>query len=526
MQVDRPARIPVKRGAYQQNMSLCRKKTKENTGRGLLIITALLLFTFIQSGFPANVYPGVTKPDAGPNKTDAPNKINVIAELDGIPITTQDLLKRYNLFLVMSGSSSTYRERVSVNSYLDSYIKELLLLKEANRMKINAGRDEIEKEKKEFLEKNNISEDELLKNLADFKLTMDDVNRYFKNNIIIIKFGREKFGDIDVSDEDARKYYDRNIDSFVAPEKIAARHILICHKDSKGCRSDLGKEQAKKIAESIRKLATPGNFAELAQQFSTDRTGADGGDLGYITRGEAVPAFEKAAFALNKGEISDVVETEFGYHIIFVTEKRKARSVTFEEARESIKNDLKKEYIASALFSYSPQLLKEAHIKRFVPGQSLSIETGLNTDEEKAADKKSKSPLKNFKTFKSTGLATNVNSNGKPVILLFSSMGCSHCQWISETFDEVVKEYVQKGLIEAHHYDVDTKDDLLTRVHEAEIPEPYLKLKEERDKDYVPYFNFGGLYERNGNGYEEQDDFFAEEMEMRQVIDALLKLKK
>ena len=83
-------------------------------------------------------------------------------------------------------------------------------------------------------------------------------------------------------------------------------------------------------------------------------------------------------------------------------------------------------------------------------------------------------------------------------------------------------DYVEKGLIEAHHYELDTNDDLLTPERETEIPDGYLKLMEEQSDNIVPYFNFGGMYDRIGTGYEDQDDFFAEEMEMRQVIDTLL----
>jgi len=85
-------------------------------------------------------------------------------------------------------------------------------------------------------------------------------------------------------------------------------------------------------------------------------------------------------------------------------------------------------------------------------------------------------------------------------------------------------EYVEKGLIEAHHYDVVTKDDLLTSYIETKIPQKYLEINRKRNpKRYVPYFIFGCRFDRIGTGYEDQDDFFSEEMEMRQVIDALLR---
>ncbi len=498
----------------------------ENTKKNIILIAAVLSFTIIQPGFVSVALPDVADRGKTPDQDKDINKntvtSSIVAELNGVPISTQDLVKRYNLFLIMSGTLESSMDRVPVSSYLESYLTELLLIQEAKKMGISIGRDKVQEEKKEYLERNNLTEDEFLKTLPNFKLSMEDVDRYFENNLSILRLGSKKFGQNDISDKEAGEYYNKNKNYFNSPEKLAVSHILICHKDSYGCSSDLNKEQAKEFAENIRKLATPANFANLAKQFSTDRTGADGGDLGYITRGSAVPSFEKAVFKLGKGEISDVVETEFGYHIIYVRGKQKAISLTFEEAEDIIKKNLNENYIASKLFSYTGQLLQEANIKRFTTDFSQGNgDTAAETGDGKSG-KKAISEIREFPTFKSTGKTLNVNSKGQPVILLFTGIGCSHCQWISETFDTTVMEYVEKGLIEAHHYELDTYNDLLTPVHEPEIPPEHLKIMDEASRDAVPYFNFGGKYDRFGNGYEAQDDFFAEEMEMRQVIEALL----
>ena len=487
-----------------------RINSKRDTRYGLFIFAAVLFVIIMQPCFETSVYSDIVEKDSAPDKDI--NKISIVAELNGEPISTQDLLKRYNIFSFMSGASLKLKDRISVDFYLESYFTEQLLIQEAERMKINISRDEIEQEKKKYLTKNDVSEEEFEKSLPSFRLTMEDIDNYLEKNLMILRLGAKKFADIAVSDEEARKYYDRNYDYFHSPEKVSLSHILICHKNSTGCRSDLDEKQAKEFAENIRKLATPKNFANLAKQFSTDKTGADGGDLGYIARGSAVPPIEKVAFSLKKGEISDVVESEFGYHIILLTGKRKALSMTFNEARDLIIKNLKEQHIASELMHYSVQLLKTADIKKYTSG------LGKITDVEG----KSSIPSKEFRTFKNTGKAINFNSKGQPVILFFGSAGCSHCRWISETYDTVVMEYMEQGLIEAHHYDITTQDDLLTPIVETEIPKDYLNIKEGNAPEFIPYFNFGGTYERTGTGYESQDDFFAEEMEMRQVIDALL----
>ena len=127
------------------------------------------------------------------------------------------------------------------------------------------------------------------------------------------------------------------------------------------------------------------------------------------------------------------------------------------------------------------------------------------------------------KTFRLTDKNMCKNSKGQPIIMLFSTPDCSHCNWIGETFDDIVLEYSKRGLIEAHHYDIVTKDDLLTPEIENDIPEMYNKIYEDASNGYVPYFSFGCMYHRIANGYEREDDLYAEEVEMRQIIDSLLK---
>jgi hypothetical protein len=293
-----------------------------------------------------------------------------------------------------------------------------------------------------------------------------------------------------ITDEDCREFYSNRNEYFNHPEKITVSHILICHKESQGLKSSLTRQEAKERAEYIRKLVTPENFSILAKRFSMDNTRSSGGDLGDIQRGQVVPAFEKAAFNLDTGEISDVVETDFGYDIIYVTGKQEARATTFEEARESIKKEL-----------------KEAKINARGVQESANIIP----------------PKSKFQKFVKMGLDICTNDKGLPIVLLFSDPDCSHCKWIGKTFDTVVMEYVKRGLIEAHHYDIDTNDDLLTPDFETEIPLKYIKIKKQTDPDgLVPYFNFGCRYDRIGNGYTGQGDLKVEEREMLNTIDALL----
>lgn len=130
-----------------------------------------------------------------------------------------------------------------------------------------------------------------------------------------------------------------------------------------------------------------------------------------------------------------------------------------------------------------------------------------------------------FPTFLDTGLDICTNDEGRPLIYLFSSSTCPHCKWGGGAYDFIVRYFASNGLVEAHHYELDTGDDLLTEETETEIPADKLELYHSGDpKDLVPYYNFGCKFDRVGNGYERKDDLAAEGEEMRNVIETLLKL--
>ena len=125
-----------------------------------------------------------------------------------------------------------------------------------------------------------------------------------------------------VSDAEAKKFYDAQVGS-AKPEEVRARHILV--------------ESKEKARELFEKVAYGTDFAELAKQHSKDPGSKDqGGDLGYFSKGQMVPQFEEAAFKLQKGEVSQPFETQFGWHIIKVDDKRTGQAVPFDTVKERI----------------------------------------------------------------------------------------------------------------------------------------------------------------------------------------------
>ncbi len=149
-------------------------------------------------------------------------------------------------------------------------------------------------------------------------------------------------GKVSVSDEEIKKYYEAHKDEFKAEESVKASHILI--RVPEGADEKAWKE-AKKKAEMIRKKLLKGeDFAKLAKEYSEDPGSKNrGGDLGYFSKGRMIPEFEKAAFSLKKGEISEPVKTSFGYHIIKVEDKKAAGQLSLDEVKDEIRKRLLQE---------------------------------------------------------------------------------------------------------------------------------------------------------------------------------------
>jgi peptidyl-prolyl cis-trans isomerase D len=141
-----------------------------------------------------------------------------------------------------------------------------------------------------------------------------------------------------ISDDELKVQYQQNIQQYQVPSRVHAEHILLMTVG----KTDAEVQEIRKRAEDVLKQAKTGaKFEDLAKKYSEDPGTKDkGGDLGWITQGQTVPEFEKTAFGLDKGKISDLVKTQYGFHIIKVLDKETAHTQPFEEVKDSIKTPL------------------------------------------------------------------------------------------------------------------------------------------------------------------------------------------
>lgn len=145
-------------------------------------------------------------------------------------------------------------------------------------------------------------------------------------------------GKIDIDEAKVAQYYEGNLSDYTTPEKRRARHILL--KTADGDTDEVQKAQLEKATDILAQARDGADFAELAKNLSEGPSKETGGDLGYFSSGQMVPAFNDAAFALDVGSISDVVTTQFGYHIIYLEDIQKAATKPLNEVTEQIKQKL------------------------------------------------------------------------------------------------------------------------------------------------------------------------------------------
>jgi peptidyl-prolyl cis-trans isomerase D len=165
-----------------------------------------------------------------------------------------------------------------------------------------------------------------------------------KKDIVVLVADQDKMAAaLTVPDDQLRRAYEQNKDNFRTPERVKVRHVLLMTTGKSA--DEVNKIKAK--AEDLRKQINDKNFADLAKANSEDPGSKDkGGDLGWIVRGQTVKNFENASFTMKPGEISPVITTEYGFHIIQVQEKEQARLKPFEEVRDQLATDVKRAQLA------------------------------------------------------------------------------------------------------------------------------------------------------------------------------------
>jgi peptidyl-prolyl cis-trans isomerase C len=247
---------------------------------------------------------------------------------------------------------------------LENLIARELLYQESQKKGIKVDQKEIE-EQITALKGRFPSEVEFKNALSTANLTEADLRFQFERDVAIRKLLDDQIGGKStVSEKESRAYYDSNLASFKKSEQVRASHILI--------KVDPGADEAKKAEartkiESLQaKLKNGEDFGALAKENSEGPSGPKGGDLGFFGRGQMVKPFEEVAFSMKPGQVSGMVETRFGYHLIMVTERTPESTLSYEEVKDRLEQYLKQQKVQEEIAAYVETLKSNAKIERFV----------------------------------------------------------------------------------------------------------------------------------------------------------------
>ncbi|ASV69941.1 foldase [Cytobacillus kochii] len=234
-------------------------------------------------------------------------------------------------------------------SVLDTLISDQIVLQEMDKEKVTVTEEEVAEEMDAYMEQ--YGGEEAFKEVLDENgVSYDSI----EHNIEIY-LGSKKLitPGIEITDDEMETYFEENKESFSQAEEIEASHILVEDEDT-----------AKEVKQ---KLDDGDDFSELAASYSTDDSNKDnGGELGYFGEGEMVEAFEEVAFAMEVDEVSDPVKTDYGYHIIKVTDHKEAKEANFEDAKEEIKEMLIESKLSTEYTEWLNEKYEEYEIKTYI----------------------------------------------------------------------------------------------------------------------------------------------------------------
>jgi parvulin-like peptidyl-prolyl isomerase len=271
-------------------------------------------------------------------------ELDEFAEQSGVPkddpqyqATVQQIMPQ----LVSIEIAKAYAQEHNITVSDKEVDKELAKLKEqVGDQARSSGQDVSNQEAYEqALKQNNITEDQLREDIRE--------------NLPVQEVQERVTGDAEPSDKEIQNYYEKNKEAqFTTPEQRCVRHILF------------NKDQKEKAEDVKQKLENGGDFAKLAKEYSQDPGSAEkGGDLGCLGKGETVPEFEQAAFGAKQGEIVGPVKTEFGYHILKVTDVKTEQARSLQEVESQIRSQLATEKQSEAFNKWIEEQKKERDVK-------------------------------------------------------------------------------------------------------------------------------------------------------------------
>jgi len=252
----------------------------------------------------------------------------VLIHVDGRSVTLEQFQKDFAATLPPGQNLSPEEKQELERAFLVQVIDRELALDEAENLGITVTPMEVEEALQEY--RRDYPAGAFEEMLSERGITLDSWQRELTQNLLMEKVVRQAaYSGVTVSEEEIAAYYQKHRDNFDRPEQVRARQIVIA-----------SEAEGQRILGLLRQGES---FAEMARQYSLSPDSEQGGDLGFFARGEMPPAFDAVVFSLPVGRLSDLVKSEYGFHIFLVEERRKAMRLGLDDVREEIRSGLRAE---------------------------------------------------------------------------------------------------------------------------------------------------------------------------------------
>lgn len=305
---------------------------------------------------------------ASPLRAESQAASGKVAAVNGTAITQADFDREMELVqrrLAGRGRSPGDSELPALRQeILENLINRELLYQESQNRGIKIE-DTTITENYKILKKRFPHETDFRDALSKLKFSEAGMKLQIKRDLAIQQLITEQFVQkTTITDKETKTYYDSHLPAFRRPEQVRVSHILISVDRSA---DEAQKAAARKKIEDIKEKLNKGeDFAALAREFSQCQSGSRGGDLGYLGRRQLVKPLEEVAFALPPGQVSDIVETPFGYHLITVIDKRPEALIGYEEIKVKLQKYLKQQRVEKQVDLYIQELKGKAKVERFL----------------------------------------------------------------------------------------------------------------------------------------------------------------
>jgi peptidyl-prolyl cis-trans isomerase C len=256
----------------------------------------------------------------------------VVATVNNDPILGSDI--KVLAYTTTNASPDSLRNEAFNLRLLDQMIDRIIFAQEARAAGVTVADTMVVNMLDQFVMQFG-GEERVGSMLAEMGLSKEDVARAFHRDMVIRDYVTKTVEpSIVVEEVDSRAFYDQNQTAFVAVDSVRASHIILLFRPEDT--PDIRAERRAQMVDIQKQLKAGAKFADLAGQYSQDGAAQSGGDLGYFSREMMVAPFSDAAFALKKGQTSEIIETQFGFHLILCTDKKPAHTVTYQDARPRV----------------------------------------------------------------------------------------------------------------------------------------------------------------------------------------------